>query len=90
MDLQKHPIFAHSVEKKEIKKFSTTNREFGGDITITVEIAENENGYFQNAEKTSAAMRSSFNVLLNFIESCLGVNTSKNATNNSCNSADGA
>lgn len=76
MSLQKHPIFSHSVEKKEIKKFSTTNREFGGDITITVEIAENENGYYQCAGKTSEAIKNSFKVLFELIEDTLGVNQS--------------
>ena len=88
MSIQNHPIFTHSVEKKEIKKFSTTNREFGGEITITIEIAENENGYYRNAEKTSDAIKSGFGVLLEFIENCLGCNASKNTTNNSTKCAD--
>lgn len=70
--LDKHPILVCNIEKKDIKKFSITNKEFGGEITITIEFAENENGYYKNCENTVNVINNAFNELLNFVSDCLG------------------
>lgn len=71
--LDNHPILAFNMEKKEIKKFSTTNKEFGGEISITIEFAENEKGYYSKSENTLNAIKRSFDELLKFASDCLGL-----------------
>ena len=72
------PIVEMKLIKKELQAFSVEVRELGGDIKISIEIAETEKGYFAKQD-TVSALKDNFNTLLDIVIEDLGLKVSKDS-----------